>query len=385
MRQTVRSGLLTASLLASLAGVSSPAIGEDLAPPEDPSLAIPSGLGQDPELEKTRPRRPPQPTLATFSGVVTLGRRTRYPYTMVGTNPQLRGARNVDVAVKIIPMRMEFGDGTVLDPNLPDACMGGRTALDVTLQSPLFEDYDYGEGPMQFLEHVRRLEFWQFTAPGKLNPKYSVRLSPSVLPTQALALSPASVTQQVTCRATGAPQIMGHVDIDQFINYIEAQVVPQFPKLGVDPSTFVLFLLPFVDFIENGQPADYSFHAALTTPQGLVTFAAAQLGLSLPGNVVNIGPISHELAEWLDDPYIRNQTPAWGNTGQVTSGCNTVLEVGDPLTGTFLPSIQMPNGISYQPQETAFFSWFFNQVPSLGFDGWYSSGGTFKTPAGPCH
>jgi hypothetical protein len=56
-----------------------------------------------------------------------------------------------------------------------------------------------------------------------------------------------------------------------------------------------------------------------------------------------------------------------------------------PLTGTFLPLIKMPNGISYQPQETAFFSWFFDQVPSLGFNDWYSTGGTFKNSAAPSH
>jgi hypothetical protein len=80
-----------------------------------------------------------------------------------------------------------------------------------------------------------------------------------------------------------------------------------------------------------------------------------------------------------------NRTPPWGNTGQVTTGCENALEVGDPLTGTFLPAILMPNGVSYQPQETALLSWFFDQVPSLGLDGWYSSGGTFRSPAAPCH
>lgn len=143
-------------------------------------------------------------------------------------------------------------------------------------------------------------------------------------------------------------------------------------------------LLPFADFTSDGTEIAFAYHSFFGTPQGKITYAAAQLGLAFPGDVVNIGPMSHEFAEWLDDPYIDNATPPWGNIGQVT-GCQPILEVGDPLTGTFLPLIKMPNGISYQPQETAFFSWFFDQVPSLGFNGWYSSGGTFKKPAAPCH
>jgi hypothetical protein len=401
MKRSVRIGLVTATLSASLAGLAaSPAAGDDLVRPADPALAQAAGaeeqvatadqqaagtVEQAPASDEKRGHRPPPPpSLATFTGVVAVG-RTRYTYTMIGSNPELRLARNVVVPVAIIPMRLEFSDGTVLDPTQPDACLGGRLPLTVTLESPLFQDFDYGEGPRQFLEQIRRLEFWKYTAPGKLNPGYSVRLSPFVLPTQRLALSPASVTQEVACRATGGTQKMGHIEGPDFGNFLQSQVVPQFPKWGVNASTFVLLLLPFADFTTNGVETAFSYHAAFFTPHGMVTYAAAQLGLAFPGNVVNIGPQSHELAEWLDDPFGDNATPPWGNTGQVTSGCEPVLEVGDPLTGTFLAPIKMPNGISYQPQETAFFSWFFDQVPSLGFDGWYSSGGTFKTPAAPCH
>jgi hypothetical protein len=400
-------GLVSASLLASLVGFApSPAIGKDPVRPEDPSLArastaegwAPAAEEQSPAAEdqatapddqdtaaeeKRGHRPPPPPSLATFTGVVAVG-RTRYTYTMVGTNPELRRAQNVVVPVVIIPLRLEFQDGTVLDPTAPDTCLGGRVPVDVTLQSPLFQDYDYGEGPRQFVEQIRRMEFWQLTGPHKLNPGYSVRLgTPTVLPTQTLTLSSASFTEGMTCRTTGDPETMGHIDFNDFNNFL-SQLVPQLPKWGVNASTFVVLHLPFADLYANGTEVAYSFHAYFNTPQGKITYAAAQLGLALPGDVVNIGPMSHEFAEWLDDPYIDNATPPWGNIGQVT-GCQPILEVADPLTGTFLPLIKMPNGISYQPQETAFFSWFFDQVPSLGFNGWYSTGGTFKKPAAPCH
>lgn len=99
-------------------------------------------------------------------------------------------------------------------------------------------------------------------------------------------------------------------------------------------------------------------------------------------NVFDVGVLAHELGEWYDDPLVSNATPRWGHVGQV-SGCQGNLEVGDPLSGHFL-EVAMPNGLLYHPQELAFFSWFFGQQPSLGFDGWYSMGGTFRTPAAPC-
>jgi hypothetical protein len=97
----------------------------------------------------------------------------------------------------------------------------------------------------------------------------------------------------------------------------------------------------------------------------------------------NTAVIAHELGEWANDPYTINLAPPWGDTGHV-SGCQGNLEVGDPLTGTVVPTVTQPNGFTYDLQELAFFSWFFGG-PSIGINGWYSDNGTFTTDAGtPC-
>jgi hypothetical protein len=94
--------------------------------------------------------------------------------------------------------------------------------------------------------------------------------------------------------------------------------------------------------------------------------------------------LSHEVDEWVNDPMVSNPTPPWGHTGQV-GGCQANLEVGDPLTGTTIPAVTMPNGFTYHLQELAFFSWFFG-APSIGINGWFSDNGKFLTDAGPpCH
>jgi hypothetical protein len=99
-------------------------------------------------------------------------------------------------------------------------------------------------------------------------------------------------------------------------------------------------------------------------------------------NASDISALSHEIAEWYDDPFGDNPTPHWGHIGQV-DGCQSNLEVGDPLSGHFL-AVSMPNDLTYHPQEVAFFSWFFDQVPSLGKRGRNSGAGTLKGPAKPC-
>src|SRR5262249_26319750 len=92
--------------------------------------------------------------------------------------------------------------------------------------------------------------------------------------------------------------------------------------------------------------------------------------------------LSHEIAEWMDDPLGTNATPPWGGIGQV-QGCANALEVGDPLAGTPFARVTMPNGYAYHVQELAFFSWFFG-APSLGVGGLFSNHGTFRGDARVC-
>jgi hypothetical protein len=69
-----------------------------------------------------------------------------------------------------------------------------------------------------------------------------------------------------------------------------------------------------------------------SAPQKQGTFQALCGFFGVTGSDTVI--LSHELAEWVNDPFVNNPTPAWGNTGQVVGACQNNLEVGDPLTGT---------------------------------------------------
>ena len=95
----------------------------------------------------------------------------------------------------------------------------------------------------------------------------------------------------------------------------------------------------------------------------------------------DISALSHEVAEWMDDPFVNNPTKKWGHVGQV-SGCQSNLEVGDPLSGT-IKSVVVGTK-TYHVQELAFFSWFYHQSPSIGINGKFSNYGKFTTSAAPC-
>jgi hypothetical protein len=318
------------------------------------------------------------PGLPTFTRTVVARGKT-YRYTMVGSDPFVRNARPVVVPVVLIPVRFEFDDGTVFDPTvLGLACAGGDTPLNLALQSPVFQNADYGDGSRQYEEEMRRVEFWALTgATGALNPGYSVRVSASVFPTLRVVTS-GFPTERAFCGRVGI------IDINSWDKLVRTTIFPQLRRLGVSARTFPLFLFSDV-VLFNGDPKKccaLGYHSWFNSG-GAQTYGVADYDLSgaFPA-LEDVAILSHELGEWYDDPFGNNPTPPWGHIGQV-SGCQANLEVGDPLTGLSL-QVSMPNGVTYHPQELAFFSWFFAQVPSLGFDGWYSSLGTFRAPAALC-
>jgi len=120
----------------------------------------------------------------------------------------------------------------------------------------------------------------------------------------------------------------------------------------------------------------------LSTASNAQTYSVSMYdNTSLFAGSGDVSVLSHEIAEWMDDPFTDNPTKPWGNIGQV-SGCQGNLEVGDPLSGTVFT--QTMNGKAYHLQELAFVSWFYHQSPSTGVNGWYSNGGAFTTAAAPC-
>ena len=156
---------------------------------------------------------------------------------------------------------------------------------------------------------------------------------------------------------------------------------------GVNPTTLAIFVLHNVEFdAKPGVSGDVGFHAALPNPAfhgaAQTVAVASYLDPAIAPHEADVAVLSHEIGEWMNDPFGKNGTPPWGNTGQVDGHCQSNLEVGDPLTGTTI-SVHR-NGISYHLQELAFLSWFYGPTPSIGVNGSYSFSGTLTHEALVC-
>jgi hypothetical protein len=97
--------------------------------------------------------------------------------------------------------------------------------------------------------------------------------------------------------------------------------------------------------------------------------------------IEDIHALSHELGEWMDDPFGNNPTPGW-SAGQAAGTCQKNLEVGDPVTGI---AFNVPlNGMTYHPEDLVFLSWFARQSPSTAVNGWYSFLNSFASLPAVC-
>ncbi len=129
------------------------------------------------------------------------------------------------------------------------------------------------------------------------------------------------------------------------------------------------------------------YHNSFQSGPNLQIYSPFSLDTSGIFGSMDVSTLSHELAEAFNDPSGVNSTPSWGGEGQV-SGCQTNLEVGDPLSPGFSTltkewTIVGANGLTYHLQELAWVNWFFD-APSLGAGGKSSNNGTFGGGAKPC-
>lgn len=206
----------------------------------------------------------------------------------------------------------------------------------------------------------QRGSFFSQTAATGINPDYQVSLKPIVASTFNVTITnPASFS--------GSCGTLWAIDLDSCDSYVQNTIFPALAQAGYDPTSFPMLLFyNVVMYIgSSGNCCVLGYHSAFDNPafggtfqtHGIVDYETS--GAFDTSQISDTSVMSHELAEWMDDPSVGNATPTWGHIGQV-SDYQGNLEVGDPLTGTLFP-IVMPNGFTYHIQDLAFWPWFFDK------------------------
>jgi len=349
-------------------------------------------------------------SIPLFSYAVTASRDgNSHSGVMVGRSPFFHGARTTNIKAVIIPVVFKLPDAAnnsntdVFDPTVADpTCSPNGKPLGLVQNSPIFQTFDYtmpaggiDVGTGQYLDEFQRANF--FSSVMVTGDRFHTVLSPvTTAPTQTVTITSTNNGQGWTPDQFAPPvpcTALGVVDSgfwDPSLNGVnspgEAQTI--ISKLTaanvIGPTTLPIFLFynvvlatgtsPFV----QGDCCILGYHGSQGSPVQTYSIANYETtGLFSPGE--DISAMSHEIGEWMDDPLGDNIVPVWGHIGQ-QGGCQDNLEVGDPLSGTQFTSVTL-GGMTYHPQELAFFSWFYG-APSIGAESDFSNNGTFMSDAG---
>jgi hypothetical protein len=322
-----------------------------------------------------------------------------FSYDMVGNTPYAAPSRAVIPYVPIVA-RVHFQDGTVLDPTQPGNCDPVSPAVRF-MNSPLFQPAVFTSngvnvsagvrGGTQLTSAFQRANFWSNVQ----RTQFGVALTPAHSPIVVDVLAPARASQvfsfPITCPNGTMPTInLGTIDINTYDGIVQ-NLIAKYARSDQFPIVLTYNIVQTI----GGGCCVIGYHNAVAVATGTQTYAVGAYTdavFSAP-QIHDIYAWSHEMSEWLDDPFVQalvnggnlnNTTPPWGHTGQV-SGCQTNLETGDPLTGVGSFEIQGAGGFLYSFQDEAFHDWFY-RTPSTGTGGMFSFEGTFTTDAGPrCH
>lgn len=322
-----------------------------------------------------------------------------YGYNMVGADPHGCSGSDCDVTIQ--------ADITPVIVNVGGLTFNGSDVLAATLASPQFALNDYGATPfataaasnlprgtggalsqydagvpLQLEDATMRAQFNQTG-----NSAYHVRLHPNVMPPVVINVP----AEHGTLLKSGRGVIFADVNI----TWWSAQIKNL--ETSADPTHLALYLTNNVLLYEGknifnccviGYHGTYALGAGSTNTQGnakVQTFAWAswvQPGIYARPNggtdwaLQDIHALSHEIAEWGDDPFVNNTVEPWLTPTAPQYGCSGLMETGDPVvaigfamgTNTFQQGPN-PNGTQsadgyYHPEDEVYLPWFMRLAPN---------------------
>jgi len=303
-----------------------------------------------------------------------------YKYSMVGTDPK-RGSATTTVSTVIIPMRFVFENGLVSDAATD--LIDGQTSIEGMNSSPIFQNFDFATGGThvgntQYGDAFQRANFWNSVSRRSLD--YHVLLGPpTVAPTYEVFV-PNSL---VTFIPEGNGRVFAKIE-ESFMRQATDDALAQ---ANISPQK-----LAIVDWGDVSGTLSAGWHRVRSVAGGIQTYIATGYHARIPlFRYQDIAVFSHEVLEWMDDPFGDSFTPGWdpvfNSYPRCISDALTLdhLEVGDvfEFTPAGFIALNTANGV-YHLQEGAFIDYFTRNTSSRSVNGQYSFFGVATSPSQPC-
>jgi PA domain len=292
------------------------------------------------------------------------------PFNIVGTDPSL-GANTTTISTVLVPLKFVF-------PNTGSPTLDGANVIAATQNSPIFLPADYMAGPVdlgvtQYGDALQRAQFWNL--PGFSSGYHVLLGTPSVAPAVTIAV-PAGQGNAYPLSNGG---LLGVVDT----TFFEQSLVALLPAYTA--NQLPIFTTDNVFLGTNGVIQNcciLGFHASQGPPAATaktwIYAAYTEPGTFGGDTMLNVQTLSHEVAEWLNDPFVGafavgflNLIPPAVLPGQ-GGACIVNFETGDPLESPPATFTKTTNSTVYQLQDEVTLPWYLHTTPSFSVNGWYT-------------
>ncbi|MBZ5522571.1 MAG: hypothetical protein LAP21_10070 [Acidobacteriia bacterium] len=305
-------------------------------------------------------------TVPHFSGSFSFQGQP-FPYIIAGGDP--RQGETTVIRTQMIPISMSFEGYD--DSNGDPVTLDVSPVVEPFRNSPNFRKSTYGTGFTQLGDAVQRAEFFH-----AMDNDWHTLLDPPK-PLAGVTIDvPRGLATLYRNRRTGV--IFAVVDEGFFLSHLNTILQLQ----NIDPEALTIALTTNVFLAQSGDIrlcCTVGFHTAFDAGQQagrqvvqtFVWSSWVEPGIFGP-NFADVTAVSHEMSEWLNDPFGSNLVPAWQYPNGA-GGCQDNLEPGDPLEG--FPNLSYPvtiGSMTYHPQSAALLQWFSREKPSSAIDGVYS-------------
>jgi hypothetical protein len=324
-----------------------------------------------------------------------------YGYSMVGADPNTCSGSACTTTIE--------ADITPVIVNVAGRTYDGNDVLQATLDSPQFTPNDYGStpfatagapndprGPGGVLSQTQagqQLQLEDATMRSQFNKggsgNYHVILHPNIMPPVTINVP----SNQGTLLQSGRGVVFADVNYGWWaaqINQLETSADPTHLPiyltdnvlLHIGPDIFNCCVIGFHGTKASGYRKGNGKSNGNTKMQTFAWATYLSPGVYARPNggtdwaLQDIHPLSHEISEWADDPFVDNTVEPWVTPTAPQYGCTGILETGDPVvaigfargTNTFRQGPN-PNGTQsadgyYHPEDEVFLPWFMRSAPN---------------------
>ncbi len=294
--------------------------------------------------------RKPGAAITSWNGSFTDHHNSKRTFVMIGTDPTNTNT-NTTIPFEVVPVIFTYPSFNKMKFNpKKDTYSDGETVLQNFLNSPLINtDIDFKSGGVdfgnsQYIDAFQRGTFYGNNVQNESN--YHVVLgSPTVL--KPLKIKVQAGQGVVETNPFGSQKIgtYGFGAMDSQINtYIQNHA-------AVTPDQFVFFISHNI-FLTSGGCCIGGYHYSTGSSPTSQSYGYTTLVTEAGSFSQDVSAASHEIGEWMDDPF----------PGNNVVGCqdNSWLEVGDPLEGraNFGGFPYKDHGFTYNLQDLVYTPYF---------------------------